>query len=363
MKNITGVQEFREVELKLPPIQEQKRIVEKIEELFSVLEAGVVSLRNIENQLKAYRRSVLKWAFEGKLTETWRSRCERAGSLARVQLLTGQKKKKNSAGATPNEGLPGTKVCGVTGWLQVRLIDVVETIFDGPFGSHLKTEDYCATGVRVIRLENIQHLNFDESKKTFISEHKYEGLKKHTVSGGDIIFSSFVNEEVRCCILPSLESAAIAKADCFCIRIGSNPINKQWLCYFLCSSDTYQQLSHQIHGFTRPRVNTSQIKVLSVPLCSEAEQVEIVREIEKRLAECDQLEALIQMELIRAEALRQSILKRAFSGRLVPQNTADGSASDLLARIANERLARVSKIVGDKTMRQKKSKSKKLIEV
>ena len=67
-------------------------------------------------------------------------------------------------------------------------------IFDGPFGSNLKSDDYTESGVRVIRLENIGQLRFISEKETFISREKYETLKRHTVGEGDIIFASFIME-------------------------------------------------------------------------------------------------------------------------------------------------------------------------
>ena len=89
-------------------------------------------------------------------------------------------------------------------------------IFDGPFGSNLKTADYTDNGVRVVRLENVGFLQFFHQKETYISQEKYKILSKHTVGAGDIIFASFIDEEVRACVLPKLKTKAIAKADCFC---------------------------------------------------------------------------------------------------------------------------------------------------
>ena len=72
MKNIAGVKDLKTISLKLPPLAEQERIIEKIEELFSDIDYGIESLKTAQKQLKVYRQAVLKWAFEGKLTEEWR---------------------------------------------------------------------------------------------------------------------------------------------------------------------------------------------------------------------------------------------------------------------------------------------------
>ena len=89
---------------------------------------------------------------------------------------------------------------------------------DGPFGSNLKSSDYTDSGVRVVRLENIGQLRFIGEKETFVSRDNYEALNKHTVGEGDIIFASFIAEEIRACVLPKFSTKAIAKADCFCLR-------------------------------------------------------------------------------------------------------------------------------------------------
>jgi type I restriction enzyme S subunit len=265
-----------------PPPVDQIQIVEKIEELFSELDKGIENLKTAQQQLKVYRQAVLKWAFEGKLT---------------------------------NENVKDGEL--PDGWEWKELGNIVDRVFDGPFGSSLKSDDYVLDGVRVIRLENIGILDFKDEHKTFVSEEKYLSLKKHTVSSGDIIFSSFIIEKVRVVILPSYIKFAINKADCFCIRVGEEGIDKNFLAYFLSTKNLYNQLINQVHGATRPRVNTKQLKSCLIPVCTLIEQRQIVEEIESRLSVCDKMEETITNSLQQAEALRQSILKKAFEGKLV----------------------------------------------
>ena len=155
-------------DLLIPPKLTQQAIVSKIEELFSELDKGIENLRTAQQQLKTYRQSVLKWAFEGKLT---------------------------------NENVKEGEL--PIGWKLVKLGEIAEKIFDGPFGSNLKSVDYIDQGVRVIRLENIGVLTFKDEYKTFVSTEKYLSIQRHTVGSGDIIFSSFIIGEIRLTILPS----------------------------------------------------------------------------------------------------------------------------------------------------------------
>lgn len=273
---------LRNIYLPLPPLAEQERIVAKIEELFSELDAGLESLKTAQAQLKTYRQAVLKYAFEGKLTND-----------------------------NVNEGeLPN-------GWKWEKLSDLTEKISDGPFGSNLKSVDYVDEGVRVIRLENIGVLEFKDEYKTFVTEEKYKTISRHTVTKGDIIFSSFIADQIRVTILPDFIEKAINKADCFCVRTTENTINRKFLVFFLATKALYNQLVNEVHGATRPRINTTQLKSSLIPVCSLEEQQRIVEEIESRLSVCDKLEETISASLKQAEALRQSILKQAFEGKLV----------------------------------------------
>lgn len=281
------------IDFPLPPHPEQQRIVAKLDTLFGQLDRIKTSIERIPQMLKDFRQKVLTQAVTGKLV------------------------KKS------------------TKWDETNLGNLVFKggIFDGPFGSNLKTEDYTNSGVRVIRLENIEHLRFIKDKETFISKEKYDSLIRHTVVEGDIIFSSFISEDIRACILPELWSTAIAKADCFCIRPDETRVNKKFLLFALVSTNTFNQLVSKIHGATRPRINTTQLKSLPIALPKIPEQQEIVCRVESLFAKADQIEASYQKLKVKLEQLPQALLAKAFKGELVEQLPTDGDARDLLEQI------------------------------
>ena len=189
----------------------------------------------------------------------------------------------------------------------------------------------------MVRLENVGALEFIEDKESFITEAKYELLKNHTVKSGDIIFSSFITENVRVAILPTSIQRAINKAACFCVRLYGKTLGNAFAVMFLSTRHVFKQLEAQIHGVGRPRINTTQLKEVAIPICGIEEQQVIISLVEARLSETDQLDQTITTSLQQAEALRQSILKKAFSGQLVPQDPNDEPASELLARIRTEK--------------------------
>ncbi len=357
-KEISG-SAFNKLPVPLPPTNEQHRIVAKIEELFSELDKGIENLKTARAQLKVYRQSLLKHAFEGKLTSQWRAenrdKLETADTLLkRIQQERAQRYQQQLAdweavgkqGTKPRapKHLPPLTASELAelpelpdGWAWTRLGNTNVEVSDGPFGSNLKSSDYVDSGVRVVRLENIGALKFIEEKESYVTEEKYELLKRHTVTSGDIVFSSFIIENVRVALVPPSITKAINKADCFCVRVSGERLNNVFVVLFLSTRHVYKQLESLIHGVGRPRINTTQLKDVVIPVCSAEEQQAIISEIDSRLSEVDQLDLTITTSLQQAEALRQSILKKAFSGQLVLQDPRDEPASALLARILAER--------------------------
>jgi type I restriction enzyme, S subunit len=213
------------------------------------------------------------------------------------------------------------------------------TTFDGPFGSNLKSADYTQSGIRVIRLENIGHLRFVSEKETFISASKYEMLTRHTLMPGDILFSSFVDREVRVCQFPGGDVPAINKADCFVIRINPMIGDVRFITYMLASTDTYEAMKANVHGATRPRIGLSQLRDYALHLPSLAEQSAIADRLDAAFARTDRLEAEAARARALLDRLESSILAKAFRGELVPQDANDEPASVLLERIRAQRAA------------------------
>ena len=355
----------------LPPLAEQYRIVDKIESLFSELDSSIDNLKTAKEQLKRYRQSVLKSAFEGKLTVEWREAngdkletaealMERIKAEREAMYETKLTEWKEAVNSWENGGKEGKKPSKPTkpkvftplssedivnlpelpeGWGYLNLGNLNLKISDGPFGSNLKSSDYVDNGVRVIRLENIGNLEFYDDKKTYITEEKYEVIKKHTVKSGDIIFSSFIASEGTCVVkLPNHINKAINKADCFCIRVFGQTVSTEYLTLFLSSRNVYAQLEVQVHGATRPRINTTQLSYCQVPIPSIIEQDHIVNEIELRFSEADVMERTIDESLIKAEKMRQSILKKAFEGKLLSQYPNEEPVIEVLRRIKEEKI-------------------------
>lgn len=301
------------LEIPLPPLPEQHRIVAKIEALFSSLDSGIASLKTAQQQLKIYRQAVLKWAFEGKLT---------------------------------NEGLKDGEL--PEGWKWALSGDFFSFVTSGSRGW---AKYYAEEGAIFIRITN---LNFDtldldlrKEKIQYVAPpQNSEGIRTK-VEEGDFLFS-ITGYLGMFAIAPKLDNAYVNQHVCLCRP--KNGFSKKYLGYWIISkSGGHHHLNKNQKGAVKAGLNLEDLKSFPVPLAPLDEQHHNVAAIESRLSVCDKLEETILQSLQQAEALRQSILKKAFAGQLVPQDPNDEPASVLLERIRAERLkATASKIVKNK---------------
>ena len=359
---------FSALPIPVPPLNEQRRIVEKIENLFAELDKGEESLRTAKVRAGLYRQSLLQHAFEGHLTADWRAAnpdkledpktllaCIQSERDARYQQSLEDWKDavktwKDSGEGGKKPAKPRKPVAISVDELDPELFPDVPPssrlqhlgnlnvdVFDGPFGSNLKTRDYTDSGVQVIRLENIGYGDFITAKESYVSVDKYETIKKHTVFPGDIVFSSFVTDGIRSALVPASIPYAVNKADCFAVHFHGKTVSNEYVAYLLQSKWVYKAVEGLIHGVGRPRINTTQLKEIQIPICSPAEQAEVVEQLDSKLSSLSVFEKQLDEQLLRSKALRQSILKRAFAGELVPQDPNDEPAAKLLERIAAEK--------------------------
>ena len=253
-------------------------------------------------------------------------------------------------------------------WEELRVLDVAEQVFDGPFGSHLKTIDYTASGVRVARLENIGWMTFLAEKEAFISPAKYKTLTRHTLKKDDVVFSSFLSEETRVALLPdSWSGKAINKSDCYCVRVDQRCCLPKFLMLRLACRSTFHLLGEDVHGATRPRINLGQLKNFTFSLPSLPEQQEIVRRVDNLFSMADRIEARLNTAQSAVECLTPATLAKAFRGELVPQDPNDEPASVLLNRLKNQNAVNefnpMKRAAGKATKKPAKKETMKLIEI
>ena len=373
---ISGItkKQLKDTEFPLSPYQEQRRIVAKIEGLFSKLDKGLENLKAARAKLNVYRQAVLKHAFEGKLTEQWREdhrdKLKKAEQMlarikqereARYELQFKEWEAAGGKGSKPKapKSLPLLTVEELDelpelpeGWIWTRfgLLDI--ELKRGPFGSSITKSMFVPSGFKVYEQGNAIYRDASRGSY-FINDEKYEELSAFTVLPGDFIVSC-AGTVGKIFELPENAMAGVINQALMRVRINDTILSKRFFAKLFESAFFQRKVLSDAKGTAM--VNLAGIKELNlvpVAICSMSEQKVIDELLDARLAEVDQCERTIATSFQQAEALRQSILKRAFSGHLVPQDPHDEPVSILLDRIKAER----EKVV--QTNHSKKTKKRK----
>lgn len=357
---------LRDVVIALAPTDEQIRIAQEIEAQLSGLDTWLEVMEKLRVELPRLRASILKAAVEGRLVaqnlddepaevllqrilDEHRRKWEE-DYLANLEAKDKPAPKNDKWKEKYKEPLPPdySDVVDIPqlpdGWIWASLDEVSanedNSITDGPFGSKLKTSHYTDEGARVIRLQNIGDGDFLDDDKVFVSLDHYRTLLKHEVFPNDIIIAALGETLPRACMIPGAVGPAIVKADCVKFKPHPHMVVSTYMNLVLNSETVKAIASNKIHGVGRPRLNQTEIKSLPVPIAPYSLQLLIVEVVEEKLSVIDRLLAIIEVNVRRAERMRQSILKKAFEGRLVEQYPDDEPASKLLERTKEERKRR-----------------------
>lgn len=260
---------IEEMQIVLPPLPIQQRIVEKIETLFTQIDAAIHTLNILEQQNKLYRQTILQQAFEGKLVDV-----------------------------------------GEMKW--VKLGDVVVNV---EYGSAAKSKELGK--IPVLRMGNIQNGRFDWSDLVYTDDK--DEIKRYALKKNDVLFNRTNSPEwVGKTAMYKGERPAIFAGYLIRINRREDMIDAHYLTYFLNSSiaknygDTVKSF-----GVNQSNINGTKLKGYPIPITSIANQQLIVQAIEKHLSVADSMQKTIAQSILQAKALKQSILQKAFSGTLI----------------------------------------------
>ena len=350
-------------EVSVPPPEEQRRIVARIEGLFDEIDRGIESLRDAKQAIELYHQSLLKAAFEGRLTADWRAenpdKLESPGAfLARIREER-ESCYKAALGNWERE-VAEWRECGEVGRKpakpkrpklrfpdHARLQLVLPELPYGWTWSHLgqsssgpeygtAAKSSASGEVAVLRMGNIQNGRFDWSDLVYTSDQ--EQIARYSLQPGDVLFNRTNSPELvgKTAIYRGERPALFAG---YLVRVNhiSQIALGPYVAHFLNSPLAREHgKSVKTDGVNQSNINASKLQEYPFPCCSLAEQAEVVRILDTSLEATEVLDCEIDANLTRAEALRQSILKKAFSGQLVPQDPNDEPAATLLQRIEAE---------------------------
>ena len=335
-------------EIPLPSLPEQHRIVAEIEKQFTRLDASVASLERVRANLERYRTSVLKAACEGMLVvaEAELARAEGRQYEHADELLerileerralwesqpSGRRKYKEAVGADIS-GLPPLP----EGWAWAT---IEQTILGTPQNGIYKPRSQYGCGMPILRIDDFQDFSLKDRRD----------LRRLTITSGEADTYGLLSDQLvinrvnslshlgKCLVVP--ESILPAVFESNMMRIATNGlVDSLYIAYYMRSPDGRSRLTSDAKwAVNQASINQKDVCVTPIPLPPLVEQRRIVAEVERRLSIIQRAEEAVGSSLKRAERLRQSVLKQAFCGRLVPQEPGDEPASALLERIRAER--------------------------
>lgn len=267
----------------LPPLPIQRAIVSKIENLFASLDKGIADLKKAQEQLKIYRQAVLKKAFEGN------------------KVINGN---------TTSELMEG--------WRRIKLSEACERI---KVGVVIKPKQYYSkdnTGVPAFRSANVREFQVNDANWVYFTIEGHKKNKRTQLKEGDVLIvrSGYPGTS---CIVPQRFHGANA-IDILIATPDKKQINSEFLCAFNNSPLAKGLFSSGSRGVAQKHLNVGIYSNLHIDLPVISEQIIIVKEIESRLSVCDKIEQSIKESLEKSDALRQSILKKAFEGELLSED-------------------------------------------
>lgn len=326
--NINNLKRDHIIDFRIPlaPVLEQRAIVSKIDQLLSELDNGTENLNKAKEKLEIYRQAVLKKAFEGELTKEWRKENPYDMNLF-IEELKQEKmnaikdKLISKSEYFPEFGKEKLTYNTPSNWVDLPWKTIASnskySMKRGPFGSALKKEYFVDNGIVVY--EQGHAINDDPYRhRYFISEEKFEEMKAFEVKGGDMIISCSGVTLGRICLLPDDADVGVINQALLKIDLDERIILKKFF-LLLFRSETFQRLIFEKSlGTAMPNmVGMTELKEIPIPIPSIEEQRVIISEIESRLSVCDNILINIGEGLEKSEALRHSILKKAFEGKLL----------------------------------------------
>ncbi|MEO7863343.1 MAG: restriction endonuclease subunit S [Nitrospirales bacterium] len=325
-------------EIPVAPSGQQTKIVAEIEKKFFRLDEAVANLKRVKANFKRYKAAVLKAAVEGKLTEDWRKQHPNIESASKLleRILTERRAKWKGKGAYKEPAGPDTTDLSTLpqGWVWTSLGQIFK-ICIGATPSRGKPE-YWNGNIAWVSSGEVAFCRIRQTRE-HITEEGLDNTSTEIHPPGTVLMGMIGEGKTRG-QAAILDIAACNNQNSAAIRVSEAGVPSEYVYRYL--EGQYAENRSIGSGNNQPALNKSRVQTIPLPLSPLAEQREIVAEVERHLSVIDELEATVQANLTRADRLRQSILSRAFSGRLLGEDTKHAPDISTTFSIAAESQAR-----------------------
>lgn len=322
---------LREFSIPVPPFNEQKRIISKIEELFTKLDAGIEYLNKARIELKRYKKSVLKAAFEGQLTYRRRDKNEEQSAQSFLDEIRSRRQSVLCEHEQDQKHLwPIPRL-----WVWTRLGELC----DLTAGIAFKKGEYTRDGVRLLQIANVSFGEIIWNVVVYLPANYLQKYPKLALKQDDVLIAlnrPIIDNQLKIgqlkeADIPSILYQRVGRFDFYDLRL------RRYFFYYCQSSLFLDQLKRSLQGVDQPFVNKPKLLGLAFPLAPLEEEVRIVEELERTFSIVSDIERGVDQMLNQARHVRQAILSKAFKGQLVPQDPGDGSAKDLIEHIREQK--------------------------
>lgn len=328
--------QIRSYEIPIAPLEEQVRILTKLDNFFSRLEVSHDHLKTLSEKIISLRRSVLDAAFSGSLTKNWREKNQRrvdatslANEINESHYLAGGHKVGNAA--PPSDEVHDLRASVFPDdWALLTLRDIVRPNHPITYGI-LKPGPDLEEGVPYIKVMDFKNGEVDSSSIRRTSSKIHNEYKRSQLAEEDIILS--IRGTVgRVAMVPTEFAGANITQDS--ARISVQPIvNRKFVLWYLRSQFAQSRLARATKGVAVRGVNIGDLRALQIPLPSRSEQDHIVDTVQGLIKTINELEQNINSAINKINNIAPVLLEKAFTGRLASQNASDESAIDLIAKL------------------------------
>ena len=331
----------------LPPLNEQKRIVEKLDFLFEKTKRAKEIIEEIKIDIENRKISILDRAFKGTLTSKWRNENKTSDVKELLKSINEEKIKKweEDCLQAEKDGNKKPKKPTITevkdmivpvdeqpyklpdSWVWVRLGDIIDNIKYGYTASSQENGD-----AKLLRITDIQNdeVNWDTVPYCQISEEEF---KTYQLKVRDILIARTGGTIGKTFLIKEIPKNLKSVYASYLIKFYPNKnISEIYLKNYFSTDLYWKLLKMKSRGTGQPNVNSPSLQALLIPLPPLEEQQEIVRVLDEVLENENKVKELLELEE-RIDILEKSILHKAFKGELGTQNSSDESALELLKEI------------------------------